>query len=93
MNKKTDSNGLFLATNLREYGSASFAEVKNRPDSTLVQFPWLFVVLILIIAGCSTTQNYAPVRPYQRDLVDSAKYYIVKQGDTLYYLSESTKSR
>lgn len=44
---------------------------------------WL-VFLILTIAGCSTTQNYAPVRPYQRDLVNSEKYYIVKQGDTLY---------
>lgn len=43
----------------------------------------LFILLILL-SGCSITQNYAPVRSYQRDLVKGEKYYIVKQGDTLY---------
>jgi len=43
----------------------------------------LFILLILL-SGCTATQNYAPVRSYQRDLLNGDKYYIVKQGDTLY---------
>ena len=68
----------------RDYGSIGFAEVKNRAVSVFVQFSWLLVFFILTIVGCSKTQNYAPVNPYQRDLVNSEKYYIVKQGDKLY---------
>ena len=84
MNKKPDSKGPFLATTTMDGGSAGFARALNRPVFIIVQFSWLFVFFILTIAGCSTTQNYAPVRPYQRDLVNSDRYYVVKQGDTLY---------
>jgi len=45
---------------------------------------WGFVFCILVFLGCSATSNYAPVRSYQRDLVNGDKYYTVKQGDTLY---------
>jgi len=45
---------------------------------------WGFIFFIFVISGCSATRNYAPVRSYQRDLVNGEKYYIVKQGDTLY---------
>lgn len=34
--------------------------------------------------GCSTANNFAPVRPQIQDLVDADKYYTVKRGDTLY---------
>ena len=86
MNNKSDSKGLSLAMTIMclDEESTSFAGLKNRAISVLVQFPWLLVFFILTITGCSTTQNYAPVRPYQRDLVNSEKYYYVKQGDTLY---------
>ena len=43
-------------------------------------------LLIFFMIGCSTTQNYAPVRSYHRDLINGEKYYIVKSGDTLYYI-------
>jgi len=45
---------------------------------------WLFIIVILLITGCSATSNYAPVRSYQRDWLQGQKYYTVKQGDTLY---------
>ncbi|MCK5477730.1 MAG: peptidoglycan DD-metalloendopeptidase family protein [Methylococcales bacterium] len=44
----------------------------------------LFIFIILVDTGCTTNQNYAPVKSYQRDLITSEKYYVVKQGDTLY---------
>ncbi|MCK5189335.1 MAG: LysM peptidoglycan-binding domain-containing protein, partial [Methylococcales bacterium] len=43
-----------------------------------------FVFIILISTGCTTNQHYAPVRPYQRDLINTKNNYVVKQGDTLY---------
>ena len=45
---------------------------------------WRVILLIMLISGCASTENYAPVRPHQRDLVNGEKYYVVKQGDTLY---------
>ncbi|MCF6252827.1 MAG: peptidoglycan DD-metalloendopeptidase family protein [Methylococcaceae bacterium] len=46
------------------------------------------ILVLLFISfyttGCTTTNNYAPVRPYQRDLVNNNKIYVVKKGDTLY---------
>ncbi len=45
---------------------------------------WGFIILILLVTGCSAKRNYAPVRPYQRDLTNGEKYYTVKKGDTLY---------
>jgi len=86
MNNKSDSKGPSLAMNAMcmDEERIGFAGLKNRANSVLVQFSWLLVFFILTITGCSTTQNYAPVRPYQRDLVNSDKYYYVKQGDTLY---------
>lgn len=45
---------------------------------------FVVVILILFITGCATTSNYAPVRPYKRDLVKNNKHYVVKKGDTLY---------
>ena len=84
MKKKLDSNGFFLARDKRSGGNVGIAGAMNRPLSTRVRVHWFVFFLIITLAGCSTTQNYAPVRPYQRDLVNSDKYYIVKQGDTLY---------
>lgn len=48
--------------------------------------PVLFIVIFIAsnIMGCSSTSNYAPVRPYQRDLINNHQYYVVKRGDTLY---------
>ena len=42
------------------------------------------ILTVLIATGCTTAKNFAPVRPYSRDLVKVEKNYIVKQGDTLY---------
>lgn len=53
----------------------------SRADKKLF---FLCIALVFYTGGCSTTQNTAPVAPYPRDLVKSEKYYIVKQGDTLY---------
>ncbi len=48
------------------------------------QFWTTISFVVLLFLGCSATQNYAPVRPYPRDLVKAEKFYEVKQGDTLY---------
>jgi len=45
---------------------------------------FIFVFILFLLAGCSSKQNYAPVRSYQRDLIPGEKYYIVQKGDTLY---------
>jgi lipoprotein NlpD len=45
---------------------------------------WAFIFFILELTGCSAARNYAPVRSYQRDLINGEKYYTVKKGDTLY---------
>ncbi len=44
----------------------------------------LLVLLILMVTGCSTANNFAPIRPHKRDIEHSVKYYVVKRGDTLY---------
>lgn len=44
---------------------------------------WAVVFCFFLMAGCSV-RNYAPVRSYQRDLINGEKYYTVKPGDTLY---------
>lgn len=43
-----------------------------------------FVLLNLLIIGCSTTRNYAPVRLPSGDLMKGEKYYTIKHGDTLF---------
>jgi lipoprotein NlpD len=47
------------------------------------------VILLVGIytSACSTTQNYASVRSYPREISVGNKYYVVKQGDTLYSIS------
>jgi lipoprotein NlpD len=35
-------------------------------------------------AGCTTTKNYAPVRNFNKELLENKKNHVVKQGDTLY---------
>lgn len=42
------------------------------------------LIFFCILAGCTSTRNYAPVRNYNRDLVNGYKYYRVNRGDTLY---------
>ena len=44
----------------------------------------LTLIIVVIFGGCSQRSSYAPARPYGRDLVNGAKYYTVKSGDTLY---------
>ncbi len=51
-----------------------------------VLIPVLFFIVFIVstIVGCSSTSNYAPVRPHKRDLVKNHEFYVVKRGDTLY---------
>ena len=51
------------------------------------------VVFIMVLTGCATPGNYAPVRSYHRDLVNSKKEYIVKKGDTLYSIGFRSRQR
>ncbi len=44
----------------------------------------LLVLYVLILTGCTKTQNYAPVRLHKHDLVEEKKHYLVQRGDTLY---------
>ena len=55
---------------------------RYRLTAVLPTLLWVFISFYT--SACTTTNNYAPVRPYQRDLVNSDKYYVVKKGDTLY---------
>ncbi|GAW85590.1 lipoprotein NlpD [Bathymodiolus platifrons methanotrophic gill symbiont] len=43
----------------------------------------IFVIIVLCVAGCASTQSKAPVQPHKRDLTKGS-YYVVKKGDTLY---------
>ena len=54
---------------------------KCRIDKLLIL---CFLLLILILSGCSHKQTQTSVTPYPRDLTGNYKYYHVKQGDTLY---------
>jgi lipoprotein NlpD len=42
------------------------------------------LILLLYLAGCSSTRNYAPVRSYRQDISSQQRYYTVRKGDTLY---------
>ena len=56
--------------------------IENRSRDRVKYFPLL--LMVFYISGCAVNHNYAPVRPYYRDLINGDKYYVVKKGDTLY---------
>ena len=75
--EKPDSKQLSLAT----------TSILGQPPRSVKVLPILvFLFISFYTTGCTTTttNNYAPVRPYQRDLVNNNKIYVVKKGDTLY---------
>lgn len=87
-----------LSQQLRRLLCAScYASKTNKSSAPVEEFIpfislkyFLRTVLIVILStsygltGCSSTKNYAPVTSSSYDLVNKKKYYIVRQGDTLY---------
>jgi len=43
----------------------------------------IFIIIVMCLAGCSSTQSKVHVQPHKRDLTRDS-YYTVKKGDTLY---------
>ncbi len=69
-------------TNLALWNKVRSATLTVKFSAGLLSIMLFFI--FCLVSGCSSKQNYAPVRSYNQDFLKSNKLYQVKPGDTLY---------